>query len=1138
MDDMQMNRLWWPAHLCFVLHPSNLPESLEPLQRLAEGTFNDPLAEAEQWFRGHHARKAATEAKEQEDKKTQLHERNTFEPGLQSPEDDKTAISRTEQYLSAQEASGIYPTPPDGLTSHAQGLFVNQDSAGVPSAEAKTSRTNENLVMKASRDASPATRIARGQPGKEEDQGLFGDLDTDMFNTNVLTEDDFNFFDEPGAEEDYPAVAKDSPALLREGPLRPAEMDAPDDVKSPNLSDAQDVQMECDEPVDQNEEHSKDVPLFRNDDSKDQAYLTTPTSVSSGLVDKGVGEAQPKTLLDFNQGVKENNDIEKPSSFDAVRLQPRRSQIDEKYRSDGRYAASFTGTVDGPRPGEYRQRMSLELPETGLLRTTGDESSEEAEDSEQDDYSFSDGDNDEQLHASPTPFESNVGHGNNSQRSKKRKREPCPQNFDLATPAASVGTPNPIIDKPNDMDGELANAFLGYRSTRDLFSFCANYPTNADTVLVGDDQDFIQIAQLVGDQRVLRQSFTDASSDFVHSEEDVYSVATPEDLSDAMKGVLSEVFPNTQQHDLKSFTELSLDPKTGDPSKQKPRESMDRERQSPLLSRGMKSHDEFIFEAQPPYLSAKRGEDAIEVLPPALYFWEELGLAPVQQDKDVMAFCVYPENETIREAASDFMAAMENAYQSCRFGRHRCASGLRKYQDGLVPVPIVSAKPGAVVGSAEIPRMEAHGADYVVYMVNPFNNDAMLPQLCAVFLRLFSIYASSMKKPETTPARDLVLQVIPLSFLANLDRLTIPPPKAYIKLAFELYSRCSPVQREDEITSSPFTSGSAVRLAKTIPRTIDFRLTPQPPGGLLGVNSSLHLAYSWETDQEWLACAWTDGLGVQQWTAVYCLQQSRPNRWAAFSDTVKEILDTTKDMLHPLSQSWKVYLVKDRELQQREHNIWRHHSASAFKTPITISVLSIDTNPPLAFPPKKPSITFPLPSSTMDTSPAATTPYDQVLTPDQPSPTTTHTPTRQTPLASGFTDPDPSARLIDVVSETWCLISPCPIPDPYLLTNPLLALTSTSGYLLKRAGPDDEDGLIPLGVNLITVDLKRDDAGSKMEQEKLLREILKVYADLACLARLRGTEDWKSGVLPWHLAAARRAAGAVTGCMRWGKREY
>lgn len=94
-----------------------------------------------------------------------------------------------------------------------------------------------------------------------------------------------------------------------------------------------------------------------------------------------------------------------------------------------------------------------------------------------------------------------------------------------------------------------------------------------------------------------------------------------------------------------------------------------------------------------------------------------------------------------------------------------------------------------------------------------------------------------------------------------------------------------------------------------------------------------------------------------------------------------------------------------------------------------------------------------------------------------------------------------------------------------------------SGYLLKRAGAGDDDGLLPLGVNLISVDLSKSEVGTKQEQEKVLREVLAMYADLACLARLRGTEEWKKGVLPWHVAAARKARRAVSGCMRWGHLE-
>ncbi|KAI4140611.1 MAG: hypothetical protein LQ341_003766 [Variospora aurantia] len=1110
VNKLQRSRLWWPAHLCFVLHSSYRPEWEEPLRRLAEGTFNDPLAEAEQWFLGRDARKAAIEAREEGDKKGQLHAHQPSESGLQPNEDEKTAFARTEQFLSAQEASGIYPTPPDGLTFH------TQDSADVPLVEAQTSPANEDLVMEASSGDSPATHFAARPAGKDDDQDLFGDLDTDMFNNNVLTEDDFNFFDEPNAKEDYHTVAKDSLALLRGGSLPPAEADVPADAESPNLSNPEDVQMECDEPVDQNEEITTQISVFPNDEPKDQVYLTTPTSVSSGPKGNEVDEADPTRSLDVRHSVQETSDPKKRSSFDSIRLQTRRSHNDEKYRSDGRYAVSFTGAVDGPRPGEPRQITSLELPKTGLLRVLGDDSSEETNDSAQDDYSFSDWDNDERYNSFPAASESKAGHGSDSYPSKKRKRQLSPQEFDLATPAASLEAPQSITNTPDDIEWDLENGFPRYRSARDLFKFCADYQTYADTTLVGDNLDFIQIAQLVGDQKVLQHNFTDLSSDFVHNSDDVYSLFTPDDLPGAMKEIFSAAFPNTQECDLRSFVELGVDPEAGDLSKEIPQESIDRERQSPLPGRGMKSHDDLIVKTQSPYLRAKRGEDAIDILPPALYFWEELGLAPVQQNKDVMAFCIYPDNDAIREAASDFLATMESAYQSCRFGRHRCASGLRKYQDGLVPVPIVSAKPDAVVESlhrvcedfgAEIPPMEAGGADYVIYMVNPFNDEAMLPQLCAAFNRLFSVYASRAKKPSAGPERDLVLQVIPLNFLANWDRLTIPPPKAYVKLAFELYSRCSPVQREDEITASPFTSGSAVRLAKTIPRTIDFRLTSQPPDGLLGGNSSIHLAYSWSADQEWLACAWTDHLGAQQWTAVYCLQQSEPDRWAAFSDTVKEILDTTKDMTHPPSQSWKIYLVKDCEIQQREQismmtvsyiivspptnmivPVWRLHSASAFTTNMTMSILSIDTNPPLAIPPKKPSIPFPLPASDMDTSPAATTPYDQAPTPDYSSPTSTQTPTHHAPLTSGFTDPDPSARLIDIVSETWCLLSPFPIPNPSLLTAHLFAPVAMSGYLLKRAGSDDEDGLMALGVNLISTDVKMDDAGVKTEQEEILKE--------------------------------------------------
>ena len=81
-----------------------------------------------------------------------------------------------------------------------------------------------------------------------------------------------------------------------------------------------------------------------------------------------------------------------------------------------------------------------------------------------------------------------------------------------------------------------------------------------------------------------------------------------------------------------------------------------------------------------------------------------------------------------------------------------------------------------------------------------------------------------------------------------------------------------------------------------------------------------------------------------------------------------------------------------------------------------------------------------------------------------------------------------------------------------------------SGYLVKRAGPRDEDGLIPLGVHLVH--------GQK-PYKAVLKEILGMYRNLGTLARARGVEDPVKSVLPLHVAAARKAWKALSETMRY-----
>ncbi len=87
----------------------------------------------------------------------------------------------------------------------------------------------------------------------------------------------------------------------------------------------------------------------------------------------------------------------------------------------------------------------------------------------------------------------------------------------------------------------------------------------------------------------------------------------------------------------------------------------------------------------PPYIRVRRGDSPLQVLPPALYFWENFGFEPYSGPKDVTFFCVYPDLQGIQEPVNEFLDALGTAYEACRLGRHR-RGDIIAYSNGCVPV--------------------------------------------------------------------------------------------------------------------------------------------------------------------------------------------------------------------------------------------------------------------------------------------------------------------------------------------------------------------------------------------------------------------------------------------------------------------
>lgn len=202
--------------------------------------------------------------------------------------------------------------------------------------------------------------------------------------------------------------------------------------------------------------------------------------------------------------------------------------------------------------------------------------------------------------------------------------------------------------------------------------------------------------------------------------------------------------------------------------------------------------------------------------------------------------------------------------------------------------------------------------------------------------------------------------------------------------------------------------------------------------------------------------------------------------------------------------------------------VWVSLSSKLQAAGLSCTFLSVDPNPSLAFPP---SIVVASNNSELSTlvTPGST-PFTSAMSPDVSAPVSSPagaTAQAGTPVpVTTFGDPDVEARLVDVADESWGVIMDRSIDDLSIASKKATAIGA--GYLIKRAGPRDEDGLLPMAVQVLhTLNPYR----------PLMKEVLAMYRDLATLARVRGITDPVTGVLPWHLAAADKAHAALNSTM-------
>ncbi|ODH49573.1 hypothetical protein GX48_04360 [Paracoccidioides brasiliensis] len=1157
-------QILWPSNLCFTRSRSNKTAPINPTEFFSSQA-ESPLQFAERWLNESFPEVQLLD-EQKTDNPSEVDEKHLNYAELSPLDVDSSGIpeslARTVNIPDAQLASAVYPTPPGGALTHNLEAGMVVEGLGASTIEALNyppsqgeSIYNEHggstTYLHRNPDFLPAgldttsseLGVGSGLYDTAADEEFFGDIDGTNFDTKGITEADFNFFDEPDfagltgnlemqtetpeilqANESTSAVPHTYMTKAGAGPSHSVQnrLSAIDDsdsrIRNPSISSPNTTTGESQRS--QATELGQAAPM----DGSSRRPISPPLSPiqikeilsSNGFAHSELGLVNSKT----HKFHPEQN------QYKPVIFQLKLGSSDKKYKLDGRFwfglgrrhttfkmggYPSDIPTIGFPdKERENNPKLSITITSPSPLVSDNALETKVQSPSASSSCSSDNG--------SITDHGSKASLRPNNPVSLKRKRDSEVEgNTSLSPLERRTLAPGTAKVQLNDQQLALLGILLSEAVDWPLTGYFSR-KENVVFPAFSRREDLPQAAQLVVDQVT--------QSSLCHIRDDLYKLeGTDWDcvLSDSLFDN-SDAIGHMSKLDLRTFATIEDGPNT--------------RKDAPSIKSNISGS---ICKICPPHVKIHRGNGFLEVLPAAIGFWETFGLEPLQGKKNILPFCIYPPN--ITEAADSFMERLGLIYSSGNFGTHSRPS----QSNGLIPWTLNAASDQDYaslmhalniscenLGSA-LSNLSASDENVVIYIINPFVYEAAIVDICSAFIRLFHKYVGDVDRQHTRHLNELVLQIIPLEFIASPDTLIVPPQIDYLRLALEVYSRCPPKDR----SSDWMGCAPPLVLADPIPKVVPFRLSSEPVAPL-EEGKCLHVAYSQSVDQRWVTAAWTDSSGRYQTTLSYCLRERDSPVSRSISEIRTQIWETSKDIMDISSSYWRLMVVKDEPIGADEVDMWKslldqYNRDKSVK--VELGILCVNIKPGLSLKlPTPPLQLSALSQQPTQAVPATTTPGSTprpVPSPDPSgaagTPPATHT-TANTPMFTDSThshqqqqqltqqvsqaslDSDQDTILIDKSDETWGVTLSHRLNNSYSLTKYQPALAS--GYLFRRSGTSDTDGLAVMSVNLIYTNSRR-------PTDHLLKDILRMYRELATLARTRGIIHVRGNYsLPWHIMTA------------------
>ena len=482
--------------------------------------------------------------------------------------------------------------------------------------------------------------------------------------------------------------------------------------------------------------------------------------------------------------------------------------------------------------------------------------------------------------------------------------------------------------------------------------------------------------------------------------------------------------------------------------------------------------------------------------------WDNLDLQPNAGEKPVMVYCLCPSAPNLLFGCQQLLASLKEVYQGCNLGTfnigaHQDSSGsaIVSWEMGEDEEANLNAVCEDFGAEIQLPTDSKEAV--LIILVNPWPELSSLIPVCAAFFQLFSAYRKRMRPKQK--ASDMVLQIVPASFIASGHSINIPTRRTWIELVVEIYNRCPPVSFTDKL----WVCGSVVVLADQIHRLPQFELISEVSSPLSRGGECLHLCYSVSSDRRWVTAAWTDERGSVALTMSYCLRMKSSKAVRTFASAVQEMWETSHDLMARHRSKWRLIVARVGLFELEELNRWMYQNNSLHsdnKVKCSLVLLSLDLNPPLQLQLPQPQSRHHHPHTSISSIPSkdvgtpASTPQATMMSPSDPTampvtplvtpgvsyfpgPTTTSSilagqgtspsnadlPTTASSAAEQVADMD--VDLVDPADEFWSVVLTYGLNQSTNLLDSRPA--QLSGYLMKRRGAKDEDGVSMLGISLL-----------------------------------------------------------------------